>query len=247
MRTVALIPARYDSERFPGKPLIMIHGKPMIQHVYERALVSQKISRVYVATDDERIRRCVKDFGGEAIMTEKRHSTGTDRIAEAIQILGLTEDHIVINIQGDQPLIHAAHITDLLDPFLRDGDVPMSTLKYRIRDQNEIKNSNHVKVVTDEEGYALYFSRSAIPFFRDSEGDRIYYKHLGFYAYRIDFLIRFAALPAGKLEKAERLEQLRALEHGFKIMVVETAFDSIEVDTPSDIQRVEKLMMESSS
>ena len=242
MKVIIFIPSRYDSKRFPGKPLALIRGKPMIEHVYLRAMSCPEISDVVVATDDKRILKCVQDFGGKAVITEKKHPTGTDRIAEASAKMNLDSDDVVVNIQGDQPLFNPSAITQLISPLKEDAHIPMSTLKYRITDESEIENPNHVKVVTDGEGFALFFSRSPVPFFRNATSDRIYYKHLGFYAYRKGFLEKFGALPVGDLESSEKLEQLRVLEHGFKIKVVETRFDSIEVDTPDDIKRVEELM-----
>jgi 3-deoxy-manno-octulosonate cytidylyltransferase (CMP-KDO synthetase) len=242
MKTVAFIPARYDSTRFPGKPLALIKGKPMIQHVYRCAVSCPHVTDVYVATDDERISRCVHDFGGRAIMTEKAHPSGTDRIAEAAQRVKLSREDLIINIQGDQPLFRPSTVSQLLEPLLEDPRLPMGTLKYRIKDERDLENPNHVKVVTDVQGFALYFSRSPIPFLRDTTSTRLHYKHLGVYAYRMGFLVHFVGLPLGRLESAEKLEQLRALEYGFKIKVVESTFDSIEVDTPMDIKIVEDLM-----
>jgi 3-deoxy-manno-octulosonate cytidylyltransferase (CMP-KDO synthetase) len=178
-------------------------------------------------------------------MTEKRHRTGTDRIAEASQKMHLKDSDLIVNVQGDQPLFHPSAISDLIAPLEEDPRISMSTLKYRIRDETEINNPNHVKVVTDKEGFALFFSRSPIPFFRDSKSHVVYYKHLGFYAYRNDFLLNFGRLPVGELESSEKLEQLRALEFGFKIKVVETVFDSVEVDTPEDIKKAEAIIAES--
>ena len=245
MRVIAFIPSRYDSSRFPGKPMAPIAGMPMIGHVFRRAMSCPEVSEVYVVTDDERIFQCVEELGGKVIMTEKRHRTGTDRIAEASQKMDLNEDDLIVNVQGDQPLFHPSAISDLIAPMKEDPMIPMSTLKYRIRDETEIDNPNHVKVVTDSEGFALYFSRSPIPFFRDPKSSVVYYKHLGFYAYRNDFLLKFAALPISELESSEKLEQLRALECGFKIKVVETAFDSVEVDTPEDIIKAETIISKS--
>ena len=242
MTVITFIPSRYDSRRFPGKPLALIAGKPMIEHVYQRAMSCPEVSDVFVATDDERIFQCVRDFGGKAVMTEKEHPTGTDRIAEASEKMNLNEEDLIANVQGDQPLFHPSAISDLIAPLREDPNIPMSTLKYRITGEREIDNPNRVKVVTDKRGFALFFSRSAIPFFRNSRSNMVYYKHLGFYAYRKDFLKKFGALPVGELESSEKLEQLRALEYGFKIKVVETPFDSIEVDTPADIKRVEQIM-----
>jgi 3-deoxy-manno-octulosonate cytidylyltransferase (CMP-KDO synthetase) len=244
MRIITFIPSRYDSSRFPGKPMAPIAGTPMIGHVYRRAMSCPEVSEAFVVTDDKRIYQCVEELGGKAIMTEKRHRTGTDRIAEASQKMNLNEDDLIVNVQGDQPLFHPSAISDLIAPMKEDPMIPMSTLKYRIRDEAEIDNTNHVKVVTDSKGFALYFSRSPIPFFRDPKSMVVFYKHLGFYAYRNDFLLEFGTLPVGELESSEKLEQLRALECGFKIRVVETAFDSISVDTPADIIKAEAIISE---
>ena len=240
MKIIAFIPSRYDSRRFPGKPLALIAGRPMIQYVYQSAKSCPEISGVFVVTDDERIFQCVQGFGGKAIMTKRGHPTGTDRIAEATQKMKVKRDDLIVNIQGDQPVFHPSAITDQVSPFREDPDVLMSTLKCRISDEREIENTNHVKVVTDREGFALFFSRSPIPFFRDTKSNKIYYKHLGFYAYRRDFLTEFSRLPVGDLESTEKLEQLRVLESGYRIKVVETPFDSVGVDTPDDIKRLEE-------
>jgi len=242
MEKVAFIPARYDSTRFPGKPLARIAGRPLIQHVHRCTAACPDLSGVYVATDDERIADCVQGFGGKAILTGKTHPSGTDRIAEAARKLLLKPDDIVINVQGDQPLFHPSLISTLIQPLIDDPRVPMSTLKYRFANEREVEDRNHVKVVTDRKGSALLFSRSPIPCFRDAPSTGVHYKHLGFYAYRMHFLQRFATLPMGDLEAAEKLEQLRALESGFAIRVAEAPFDSIEVDTPGDITKVEWMM-----
>jgi 3-deoxy-manno-octulosonate cytidylyltransferase (CMP-KDO synthetase) len=214
----------------------------MIQHVYQRALACPEITEVFVLTDDERISNCVAGFKGKALLTPKTLPSGTDRIAHAVARMQLSGEDIVVNIQGDQPLFHSGAPKDLIRPLRDDPGVRMTTLKYRIKDESEIEDPKHVKVVTDEKGVALYFSRSPIPFFRDAESHRIYYKHLGFYAYRADTLSDFSRLAIGPLESAEKLEQLRALEHGIEIKVVETRFDSFEVDTPEDILEAEALL-----
>ena len=242
MEIFGFIPARYDSTRFPGKPLAQIAGKPMIQHVYERALTCENLSQVYVATDDERIAACVRGFKGKTVITEKGHVSGTDRICEAAVKIGLGKEDIVVNIQGDQPLFHPSLASQLVEPFLEDGSVVMTTLKFRITDPEEIGNPNHVKVVTDFKGNAIYFSRCSIPFTRDPHADSFYYKHLGFYGFRMEFLEQFTRLPQGELESLEKLEQLRALESGYKIRVLESPFDSIEVDIPEDIRKIEKAL-----
>jgi 3-deoxy-manno-octulosonate cytidylyltransferase (CMP-KDO synthetase) len=242
MSIYAFIPSRYGSTRFPGKPLAMIAGKPMIQHACGCALKCPDISDVYVVTDDERIMDCVKGFGGKGVMTRKDHPSGTDRIAEASEILGLKDDDIVVNIQGDQPVFRSSIISQMVKPLVEDKSIPMGTVKYRISDPSEINNSNIVKVVTDNNDFALYFSRWPIPFYRERPQVQDYYKHLGFYAYRKRFILEFSQLPIAKLESAEKLEQLRAIENGFRIKVVETDFDSVEVDAPEDILKVEKLL-----
>ena len=245
MKIFAFIPARYDSTRFPGKPLALIKGKPMIQHVYERSLQCVEIADTYVATDHAGIYKAVQAFGGKAVMTSREHRSGTDRIAEAVVALGVSSKDLIVNIQGDQPIFEPAMISDLVAPFFQEELAPMATLKYRMLQEEERENPNHVKVVTDRNGYALYFSRYPIPFVRDPRGkDIIFQKHLGFYAYRSDFLLEFTRLEPGVLERAEKLEQLRALEYGFRIKVSETLYNSLEVDVPEDIGRVEKALEE---
>lgn len=243
-RVICIIPARYSSSRFEGKPLADIAGKPMIQHVYERVLRSKSVSHVAVATDDERILSAVKKFGGNAIPTSDRHRSGTDRIAEAIQCLDLEDSDIVVNIQGDQPLFHPSQIDEVVAPLLDDSLLDFCTLVYRIRREEEIHHPNAVKVVFDDDHFALYFSRAAIPYVRDKNNEVSYYKHHGIYSYRKDFLVTFTGLPEGYLEKLEALEQLRALENGYKIKVVETEHDSVEVDTPEELERVQKILAE---
>jgi 3-deoxy-manno-octulosonate cytidylyltransferase (CMP-KDO synthetase) len=244
MKIVAFIPARYDSTRFPGKPLARIAGKSMIARVYQCALSCSDISDVHVATDDERIFRCVREFGGKAVMTGRNHPSGTDRVAEAAQKLGLKGDDIVINIQGDQPAFQPSPISRMIEPLLEDRDIPMTTLMHRITETAEVHHPNVVKLVTDNEGFALYFSRSPIPFFRDADATQTHYKHLGFYGYRMAFLTTFARLPVGVLESAEKLEPLRFLENGYRIKVVESSHDSIEIDTENDIEKVEHYLNE---
>ena len=243
VQVIAIIPARYKSNRFPGKPLALINGKPMIQHVVERAENVDILSRVVVATDDDRIAACVTSYGGEYVMTRSDHVSGTDRLAEAAEALGVSEHDIVVNIQGDQPLFPPEIIRQITLPLLEDPALPMSTLIYKIIRKEEITDPNHVKTVFDRDNYALYFSRSAIPFQRNPDEDSpTYYKHLGFYAYRKGFLLTFVALPEGEWERFEKLEQLRALEFGYKIKVVLTEHDSVEVDTQEELARVEQLI-----
>ncbi len=239
MKIVSFIPSRFGSTRFPGKPLALISGKPMIQHAYECATACKDVSEVYITTDDQRIFDRAQEFGGKAIMTKEQHPSGTDRIAEAAKQLHLKKNDLIVNIQGDQPIFNPSVISQMIAPLIDDKNIQMGTLKYKITSKDEITNSNIVKVVTDSNDFALYFSRSAIPFFRDSINSGTYYKHLGFYAYRLNALIEFSNMPIGNLEAAEKLEQLRALENGFKIKVVETPHDSIEVDTPEDIKKIE--------
>jgi len=243
-KVIAIIPARYRSNRFEGKPLAPILGKPMIQHVVERAWQVDLLSRVVVATDDNKIAEAVKSFGGEVVMTRPDHASGTDRLAEAADLIDISEHDIVVNIQGDQPLFPAEVIEQVAGPMLEDPALPMSTLIYKIVRPEEIYDPNHVKTVFDRHGNALYFSRASIPFQRnpDESGKPTYYKHLGFYAYRKGFLLTFVSLPEGEWERFEKLEQLRALEYGYTIRVVLTEYDSIEVDTPKDIERVEELL-----
>ena len=235
MKIVVIIPARYGSTRFVGKPLMLFEGKPMIQQVYERASLSNIVTDVVVATDDQRILDAVMDFGGNAVMTSKKNRSGTDRVAEAAEKMGLDLDDIVVNIQGDQPEVHPQHLQDVVSPFLAEPGVEMSTLAFKIVKKSEITNPKDCKVTFDNKGYALYFSRSPIPCARDA--DIIYdtYKHLGIYAYTRRFLETFRNLPEGKLEKIEKLEQLRAVEYGYQIRVVITEYDSPEVDHPEDI------------
>jgi len=243
MSVVCIIPSRYQSSRFNGKPLADLCGKPMIQHVYERVMQARTLSYAAVATDDERIFRAVEKFGGRAVMTSARHRSGTDRIAEAVAGLGLAADDIVVNIQGDQPLFAPAQIDEVAAPLIADPSIPMSTLIYKIQREEEIFHPNAVKVVFDSDHFALYFSRATVPYVRDRGLKADYFKHHGIYAYRRDFLATFTNLPEGKLEKLEALEQLRALEHGYRIKVIVTEHDSVEVDTPEELARVRDIIM----
>ncbi|WP_196138151.1 3-deoxy-manno-octulosonate cytidylyltransferase [Aliikangiella sp. G2MR2-5] len=236
MSVTLLIPARYGSQRFAGKPLALIKGKPMIQHVYERASQASGIDNVYVATDDERIQAAVEDFGGQVVMTGAEAESGTDRIDDASTQLGLVEDDLIINLQGDQPLVNPETISQIVELFDRpDCDFEMATLGYEITDESELDDPKHVKMVFDDKGYALYFSRAKIPYGRDTS-DYPVYKHLGIYAYTKRFVSRFSSLPVGRLESLEKLEQLRALENGMKIMTAISKYDSPEVDTKEDIE-----------
>lgn len=238
---LAVIPARYGSTRFPGKPLALIAGKPMIQRVYECAREAQAIDDVIVATDDERIAEAVAGFGGEAVMTSSEHQTGTDRIAEAIQN---RPGEIILNVQGDEPLLPVEVLNGLVQA-MRNSTAEMGTVAVPFgltgRDPGD---PNAVKVVIGAQGYALYFSRALIPFDREGSGDPETLLHWGIYAYRRDFLDRFVGWPRGRLEACEMLEQLRALENGARIMVVTTEHQSAGVDVPEDIARVEALLRE---
>jgi len=236
MKQVIIIPARFGSTRFPGKPLVQLWGKPLIQHVYERALASG-IKEVYVATDDKRIFDTVVNFGGRSIMTG-HHPSGTDRVAEAVNILGYDEETMVINLQGDQPLFPEEYFSSLLKPLLLDDEVSMATLMTPLQTREDLENPHKVKVVVDKRGRALYFSRSPIPYFRPPGKEPPYYKHIGVYAYRKGFLDTFVRLSPGVLEEAEKLEQLRALEHGFSIAVTLVPRDYPEVDTPEDLEYI---------
>lgn len=244
-KIIAIIPARYHSSRFEGKPLALIAGKPMIQHVVERAQRVSLLSQVVVATDDERIAQAVEAFGGAWVMTRSDHVTGTDRLAEAAQTLAIGDQDVIVNIQGDQPLFPPEIIEQVTRPLIDDSSLPMATLLYKIVRPEEISDPNHVKAVFDCRGNALYFSRLPIPFQRDPstlQQPPTYYRHLGVYAYRKGFLATFVALPEGEWERFEKLEQLRALEFGYTIRVVLTTHDSIEVDRPQDLERVEQVL-----
>jgi 3-deoxy-manno-octulosonate cytidylyltransferase (CMP-KDO synthetase) len=240
---VCIIPSRYESSRFPGKPLADLCGKPMIQHVYERVAKAQAVPYVAVATDDERIFTAVKKFGGNVVMTATTHRSGTDRISEAVKSLNLSADAIIVNIQGDQPIFEPVQVDEVIQPLIDDPAVVMSTLIYKIILDEEISHPHAVKVVFDSENNALYFSRATIPYVRDKKLKTDYYKHHGIYAYRRDFLGTFTKLPEGKLEKLEALEQLRALEYGYKIKVVITPYDSVEVDNQQELERVRRILM----
>ena len=241
MKIVVLIPARFGSSRFPGKPLALILGKPLIQWVYEQALKVKDLDGVWVATDDGRIRECVESFGGRALMTRDDHPSGSDRLAEAAGLLNLAPEDIVINIQGDQPVFPPDLISQLAGVLARDPEVVMVTPVKLLSDPAAAANPNTVKVVFDRAGRALYFSRSPLPFWRDG-GQPYFYRHIGIYAYRVQFLKEFVHLPPGRWEAAEKLEQLRALEHGFPIHIVETTGDTREVDSPEDARQVEDFL-----
>lgn len=269
MTAIVIIPARYESTRFPGKPLAPLNGKPLIRHVYENSKKSKLAEDVIVATDSENIFNAVLEFGGKAVMTAKEHTSGTDRIAE---VAGSMNYDIIVNVQGDEPLIKAEMIDDVIR-LLDDKRAAMGTLIKKIEDTEEVFDPNVVKAVFDKEGFAMYFSRAPIPFDRDewkvkSEELKVkseeskrrfefqtfnfqfstfnFFKHLGIYSYRRDVLLKLAKMEPVELEKTEKLEQLRALVNGFRIKVRETFFETIGVDTPQDLERVKKWLSLSS-
>jgi len=246
MGVTVVIPSRYASTRFPGKPLADLCGKPMIQWVYERSALCDLVNRVIVATDDDRIARAVESFGGDVVMTRSDHPTGTDRLAEVAAGL---DDELIVNVQGDEPLIDPAMIEAAVAPLLADDTIPMGTLKTPLTSMDEFRNPNVVKVVTDRQGFALYFSRAPIPYQRDFNDELkqrwqelATAKHIGLYVYRRDFLLQYPHLQATPLESQECLEQLRALEHGYRIRVAETKLVGQGVDTPEDLERVKVLL-----
>jgi len=244
MIIAGIIPARYASTRLPGKPLLLIHGKPMIQRVYEQAKKTGLINTVIVATDDIRIFDCVKSFGGEVMMTSLKHQTGTDRLNEVAKKI---KCDIVVNIQGDEPYIDPKNIDLAIEPLITNKKLDVSTLAIKIKDPVDLKDVNKVKVVIDKNNYALYFSRNCIPFDMDQKyaedfkiGKNIFYKHIGLYVYRKSYLLKFAKMKTGYLEKMEKLEQLRILENGDKIKVILTKKDSVSVDSPEDLKKLNK-------
>ena len=235
-KVIAIIPARYQSSNFPGKPLALILGKPMIQWVYERISMAKSIDEVYVATDDQRIYDAVKEFSGRVIMTGECEC-GSARVFQASEFLAAD---IILNVQGDEPMIKPEMIDELISAF-DDPDIDMATLKKEISDDADIKNPNIAKVVTDINHNAIFFSRSVIPYNRDNT-DIAYYKHIGIYGYKKEFLKKFVEMPQTEMEKAEQLEQLRVIENGYKIRVIETKYQSIGVDLPEHVHQVEKML-----
>jgi 3-deoxy-manno-octulosonate cytidylyltransferase (CMP-KDO synthetase) len=240
MTSIVIIPARYESTRFPGKPLYPLKGIPIIQHVYENAKRARLANDVIIATDSETIFETVSGFGGKAIMTEKTHPSGTDRIAE---VAASIDCDIIVNVQGDEPLIRPEMIDDVIT-LLDDQRASLGTLAKKITDSNEITDLNIVKVVFDREGFALYFSRTPIPYLAPHSDLRNYdfYKHIGIYSYRREALLAFSKMEPTRLEQIEKLEQLRALESGMKIKVKETDVETYGVDTPQDLERIEKCL-----
>lgn len=239
MKSIGVIPARYGSTRLEGKPLKEIAGKTMIEWVYKRTKHAN-LDKVVVATDDKRIYDAVFAFGGEAVMTSAHHQTGTDRIAEVAE--KYPEFDVVINVQGDEPLIRYEMINSLLEPF-NCKEVVMATIKHEIKNPEDIQNPNIVKVITDIEGFGIYFSRSPLPYFRNNTGLKCY-RHIGVYGFRRDFLLKYAKMPQTELEKAESLEQLRAIENGYRIKVVDTPYEVKGVDTYEDLASVERYIRE---
>ena len=242
MNVLAVIPARYASTRLPGKPLVPLAGKPMIERVWERVRKAASVSEVVVATDDDRIRSAVEAFGGRVVMTRSDHRSGTERVAEVAATHA--DAGIVINVQGDEPLIEPAAIDVAVEAVLSDDAVDIATLAVPITNAADIMDPNVVKTVLDFDGNALYFSRAPIPWVRDRGGPvhARHLKHLGLYAFRRAALLEFATFPLGDLERVEQLEQLRWLENGYRIRVAETEHDSVSVDMPEDIGRVESLL-----
>ena len=246
MNFIAIIPARFQSTRFPGKPLVLLGGKPIIQWVYENA--KKSVAEVFVATDDERIFKAVEAFGGKAVYTSPNHQSGTDRCAEAaIKVAEQLKFDVVINIQGDEPFIRTEQIEGLMDCFNSPG-TEIATLIKPISNPIEITNINRPKVVINKNQEAMYFSRSSIPFVRDIPSEdwisrNTFYSHIGMYAYRFDILLELTRLPIGILEKAESLEQLRWLENGYRIKTAQTLFESIGIDTPEDLEQAEKFLI----
>lgn len=246
LNIVAIIPARYGSTRLAAKPLVDLCGKPMIQRVVEQAKQSKLVSRVIVATDDERIASVIRKIDAEVVMTSPGLRTGSDRIAAVAATL--PEGDIIVNVQGDEPLIAPQMIDDTIRPLLEDQSILVGTIIKKITTAEEITNPNTVKVVVDREGNGIYFSRSPIPHMRDVSDvgqwhrHHLYYKHFGLYAYRKDILLQFAQWPESLLEKIEKLEQLRIIEHGYKIRTVVTEFDSLPIDTLEDAERVRAIL-----
>lgn len=246
-KAVVIIPARYNSTRFPGKPLAVLNGKIIIQRVVERVSSSRLVDSIIVATDDKRIVDAVNAFGGRAVMTSQKHECGTDRIAEAAEKL---ECDIIINVQGDEPFMRPEMVDDIVEILNKDERASMSTLAVRIENTTDILSPHVVKVVTDDEGYALYFSRSPIPYYRDEWNDlnarsihpdkTPVFKHIGIYGYRKDVLMTVSKMKKSRLEGIEKLEQLRALNYGMKIKVRETEFDTFGIDTMEDLRKAEE-------
>lgn len=239
MKILAVIPSRIGSTRLPEKPLVLLNGKPLVQHVYEGAARSKKIDKLFVATDSKKIFDCVLGFGGNAVMTSPNHATGSDRIWEVAE--AHPECELILNIQGDEPFVNERVVDELIRPFLTDTNCLMSTLRKKISTTEERNNPNIVKVVCDLGGRALYFSRAALPYDRDGKNPDLY-RHIGLYGYRRNFLSRYRNLKQTPLELAESLEQLRVLENGVDIHVVETHEETVDVNAPEDLARAEAVL-----
>jgi 3-deoxy-manno-octulosonate cytidylyltransferase (CMP-KDO synthetase) len=238
-KILGVIPARFGSSRFPGKVLAPLASKTVLEHVFERASQARYLTRTLIATDDERVHHSARAFGAPVRMTRADHISGTDRVAE---VASAENAEIIVNIQGDEPFIDPAAIDAAILPLMHEPGTLMSTLMKKIEDPREAQDPNVVKVVTNHEGHAIYFSRCPIPYHRDrGSSGAAYYKHIGLYVYRRDFLLSYSSLPVGPLETAERLEQLRALENGYPIRVVETEYDSWGVDTREDLDRLQQM------
>ena len=239
MDAIGVIPARYGSTRFEGKVLKDLCGKPVIQHVYERAKKAKMLDDLIIAADDDRIIKTVEGFGGKVVFTSKSHSTGTDRLTEVVNALDVK---IVVNIQGDEPLINPMIIDDLVRAMQSDPTIAMATVVKKSRSMEEFKSPDVVKAIINQDNFALYFSRSPLPTLLKPGPESYFYKHIGIYAYNKDFLFTFKKLPASYLETHERLEQLRALEHGYRIKVIETKFETVGVDTPEDLALAKQIL-----
>ncbi len=240
-KVVVVIPARYGATRLPGKPLVLLAGKPMIQRVYERARLAKQVDRVIVATDDERIVKAVEGFGGEARMTRTEHRTGTERVAE---VAAREQGEVFVNVQGDEPLLDPNAIDVAVNALLEEPIASISTVATQIKTPGDIMDPNVVKAVLDFDDNAIYFSRAPIPWVRDTTGKIVvrHLKHLGLYVFRREALLEYPTLPQGELERIEQLEQLRWMENGWKIRVAEVEHDAVSVDVPEDVTRVEKLL-----
>ncbi len=237
MKTIGVIPARFDSRRLPGKPLAEIEKKPLIQYVYQQAQKVKNIDELLVATDNERIFNKVRQFGGKVKLTSAQCRSGSDRVAEAIKDI---KCEVVVNIQGDEPFFEPEMVEKMIGLLTKNPEIQVSTPCVKIKKREEIKDENVVKVALDKDNFAIYFSRLPIPYFREGKGN--FLKHLGFYAFRRDFLLQFSRWPQTPLEKAEKLEQLRILENGCRIKVVECHSDSLGIDVPADLQRAKEFL-----
>ena len=241
LKVIGVIPARYESRRLEHKLLRKLSGKTVLERTWRQASASHLLDELIVACDHSRIKDAAESFGAKAVLTSDKHNCGSDRIAEAVADIDVK---VVINIQADEPLIHPSVINSLAEAMLADNKLVMATAMVRIDDNSQINNPNLVKVICNKDAFAIYFSRSRLPYYRDSDSQQVYYKHLGIYAYTKDFLYDYKNLPVSYLEKAEKLEQLRVLEAGYKIKVIETQFNSWGVDTQEDLDFLENILSE---